>query len=997
MTTTRLPEPTVGRTVGVDLAALERDLHDAVDGEVRFDVGTRGAYSTDGSNYRQVPLGVVIPKTVDAGVAAVEVCHRHRAPLFSRGGATSLGGQCCNTAVVIDWAKYCDRLVSVDEDAHTCVVEPGIVLDVLNAKLEPYGLMYGPKPSTHANCTLGGMVGNNSCGSTAQAYGKVVDNIRRLEVLTHDGLRFWAGPVDDEEYERIQRAGGRQAEIYAAMRSIADRYADEVRKHYPDIPRRVSGYNLDSLLPENGFDLAKALVGSESTLVTVLRAELELVPVPKADALVVLGYDDICTAADAVPRILPHDPMQLEGVDERLVSFERREGQHSEGLRELPSGGGWLMIGFSGDSQDEADGKARALVDELDGTEHEPSVKFYDDEKHESQLWEVREGGLGATARVPGMPETWEGWEDSAVPPERLGDYLRDLQQLYDEYGYSGASLYGHFGQGCVHTRIPFDLVTEPGIERFRDFLDKASDTVITYGGSFSGEHGDGQARGALLPKMFGETLMTAFGEFKAAWDPHGLMNPGKVVDPYQPDQNLRLGAEWSPADPPTHFQYPDDDGSFQRAVMRCVGVGKCRQNLTPDGAVMCPSYQVTKEDEHSTRGRSRLLFEMLNGHADSVIRDGWRSTAVRDALDLCLACKGCKHDCPMQVDMATYKAEFLSHHYANRVRPAAHYSMGWLPVWSRMASAAPRLVNLMTNAPGVGDLAKRAGGIATERELPSFAPIRFTDWYGKRGAQGDGHRGYVLLWPDTFMNNFQPEIGAAAVQVLESAGFRVVVPKQTLCCGLTWISTGQLATAKRVLRRTLTALAPLLSAGMPVVGLEPSCTAVFRADAHELFPFDMDVERLKDQTYTLAEFLTSKAPDWRPAPLQRDAILQMHCHQHAVLEEDPDLEMCERAGVDGRRLSSGCCGLAGNFGFERGHYDVSMACAERALLPEVRDVDDDVLVVADGFSCRTQVEQAGVGRTPVHLAEVLAAAVRRERLGDHPEETVRRPLVTSS
>ncbi|MBO0827255.1 MAG: FAD-binding protein [Streptosporangiales bacterium] len=994
MTTTRLPEPAVRKTAGVDLAALERDLRDAVDGEVRFDPGSRGAYSTDGSNYRQVPLGVVVPRSVDAGVAAVGVCHRHRAPLFSRGGGTSLGGQCCNTAVVVDWTKYCDRLVSVDTDARTCVVEPGIVLDVLNAKLEPYGLMFGPKPSTHANCALGGMIGNNSCGSTAQAYGKVVDNVRRLEVLTHDGARFWTGAVDDEKYERVQRAGGRQAEIYAAMRSIADRYADEIREHYPDIPRRVSGYNLDSLLPEYGFDIGRALVGTESTCVTVLRAELELVPVPKADALVVLGYHDVCASADAVPAILRHEPAQLEGVDERLVSFERQKGEHRQGLAELPPGGGWLMVGFSGDSQDEADGRARALVDDLDGTEHQPSVKFYDDQKHEQELWEVREGGLGATARVPGMPETWEGWEDSAVPPDRLGDYLRDLQRLYDEYGYSGASLYGHFGHGCVHTRIPFDLSTRPGIDRFRAFLDEASDVVVGYGGSFSGEHGDGQARGALLPKMFGATLMTAFGEFKAAWDPDGLMNPGKIVDPYQPDENLRLGADWSPADPPTHFQYPDDDGSFQRAVMRCVGVGKCRQNMTTGGAVMCPSYQVTKEDEHSTRGRSRLLFEMLDGHADSVVRDGWRSTAVRDALDLCLACKGCKHDCPMQVDMATYKAEFLSHHYARRVRPAAHYSMGWLPVWSRLASLAPRAANLASHTPGLSHLAKLAGGVATEREMPRFAPLRFTDWYGRRGPRGTGENGPVLLWPDTFTNNFQPEIGAAAVQVLESAGYRVVLPRQTLCCGLTWISTGQLATAKRVLRRTLAALAPLLRAGVPVVGLEPSCTAVFRADAHELFPFDKDVLRLKDQTYTLAEFLLQKAPDWRPEPLDRDAVMQMHCHQHAIMGEDPDGEICERVGVHGRMLSSGCCGLAGNFGFERGHYDVSMACAERVLLPEVRDVDPGVLVIADGFSCRTQVEQAHVGRTPVHLAEVLAAAVRRERLGDRPERTVRRPLV---
>src|SRR5690242_8284182 len=957
-------------------SALEHDLRRRVDGEVRFDAGSRGTYSTDASNYRQVPVGVVVPRTVEAGAETVAVCAGHGVPVVSRGGGTSLAGQACNAAVVIDWSKYCHGLVSVDPEARTCVVEPGIVLVQLNAQVAPHRLMFGPKPATHDHCTLGGMIGNNSCGATAQAYGKTVDNVIRLEVLTCDGERFWAGPTTDEEYAEIVAKGGRRAEIYQRLRELAQASADQIRARYPQIPRRVSGYNLDSLLPENGFDLARALVGSESTLVTILHAELRLVPKPAAQALVVLGYPDIASAADAAPAIAKHQPMQLEGLDDRLITFERERRMNPEALQLLPEGHGWLMVIFAGDSQDEADGKARALIDDLHGTEHEPTVRFYDDPEHESELADVREVALGATARVPDMPDTWEGWEDSAVPPERLGDYLRDLAKLYDEFGYSGSALYGHFGQGCVHTRIPFDLVTADGIAAFRRFIERAADLVVSYGGSFSGEHGDGQSRGELLPKMFGEDVVRAFGQFKAIFDPRNLMNPGKVVAPYRLDENLRLGASWSPRDYDSIFAYPDDDGRFERAVMRCVGVGKCRHD---HGGVMCPSYMVTREEEHSTRGRSRLLFEMLEGHADSPVKAGWRSTEVRDALDLCLACKGCKKDCPVEVDMATMKAEFLAHHYAGRIRPRSHYSMGWLPAVARLASRAPRLVNALTQAPVLRDVLTVAGGIDRRRTIPLFASQTLQAWVAKRDPGPAGLRGEVILWPDTFTNHLTPGIGQAAVGVLETAGYRVIVPEQPLCCGLTWISTGQLATAQRVLRRTVDALAPHLRRGVKVVGLEPSCTAVFRSDAHELMPGDRDVQRLREQTVHLAELLHHHTDGWQPPPVGGQAIAQTHCHQHAIMGYDADQAVLKEAGVDVDVLDAGCCGLAGNFGFEAGHYEVSLACAERALLPAVRDAAADSFVLADGFSCRTQIEQAGTGRTPVHLAELLAAGLRGE------------------
>ncbi|MEV4102473.1 FAD-binding and (Fe-S)-binding domain-containing protein [Nonomuraea sp. NPDC049649] len=967
-----LPAPAVRSAQPyVRVRDLERDLARAVDGEVRFDPGSRGAYATDASNYRQVPIGVVVPRTVEAAAAAVAVCREHRAPITSRGGGTSLAGQTCNAAVVIDWSKYCHRLVSVDERARTCVVEPGIVLDELNRQLAPDGLMFGPRPATHSHCTLGGMIGNNSCGSTAQLYGKTADNVVRLEILTYDGIRMWVGPTDDQEYERIVAGGGRPAEIVRRLREIAAENAGEIRRRYPDIPRRVSGYNLDQLLPGGPFDLARALVGSEGTLVTVLRAELALVPVPAARSLVVLGYHDIAAAGDAVPPITAHRPLQLEGLDDKLVGYEARKHMNEKAVAELPEGGAWLMVSFTGDSQEDADQRARTLVEKLGRGEHAPGVAFFDDPRSELELWELRESGLGATARGPGMTDTWPGWEDSAVAPDRLGDYLRDLRSLLDEFGYGDAALYGHFGQACVHTRIPFDLLTADGVATFRAFLDRAADLAVSYGGSLSGEHGDGQARAELLPKMFGPAIVAAFQQVKEVFDPGDRMNPGKIVAPYGITTNLRLGSAWTPADPETEFGYPDDKGSFQRAVMRCVGVGQCRSH---EGGVMCPSYRATGEEEHSTRGRARLLFEMLNGHADSTITDGWHSTAVHDALDLCLACKGCKHDCPVGVDMATYKAEFLAHHYAGRVRPADHYSMGWLPVWARLAAFAPGLVNAVTHAPGLDRLIKRLGNIEPARPVPSFAGIRFSDAYRRRGPRGGGERGDVLLWPDTFTDNLAPRIAASAVTVLESAGYRVLIPPRTLCCGLTWISTGQLGIARRVLRRTLDTLAPLLRRGVPIVGLEPSCTAVFRDDAANLLPGDRDVTRLAEQTRTLAELLTG-TDGWRPPHIGRAAVAQPHCHQHAVLGYEADQRLLQQAGVQVRTLG-GCCGLAGNFGFTAGHLRTSLACAEHELLPAIRESGTGTFILADGFSCRTQIEHATTRTRPLHLAELLSRAV---------------------
>jgi FAD/FMN-containing dehydrogenase/Fe-S oxidoreductase len=974
----------VSASPDLDVGRLEADLRATVAGEVRFGDGDRALYATDGSNYRQVPIGVVIPRTVDDVLATIAACRAHGAPLLSRGGGTSLAGQCCNVAVVVDWSKYVHAVLSIDAEAKTARVQPGCVLDDLRRAAAPHGLTFGPDPATHDHCTLGGMIGNNSCGVHSVMAGRTADNVISLDVATYDGARFTVGATDQNEFAAFVAAGGRRGEFYAALARLRDTYADEIRSRYPKIPRRVSGYNLDELLPENGFNVARALVGPEGTCVTVLEAELRLIDDPPAKSLLVLGYPDVYCAGDHIPQVMAAGPTGCEGIDRRLFDRTRELGLHPEAIKLMPDGDGWLIVEFGGATKDESDANARELMRALARDKAAPAMKLFDDAAEEHKIWEVRESGLGATAHEPGGVNTWPGWEDSAVAPEDVGSYLGDLRRLYERYDFD-AALYGHFGQGCIHTRINFDLLTTEGIATFRSFMDDASDLVVSYGGSLSGEHGDGQARAELLPKMYGDKLVEAFREFKAIWDPDGRMNPGKVVDANPLDSELRLGADFAPWEPVTFFGYPDDEHSFARAGgLRCVGVGKCRRE---DGGTMCPSYMVTREEKDSTRGRARLLFEMLRG---DVITDGWRSEAVRDALDLCLACKGCLGDCPVNVDMATYKAEFLAHHYKQRIRPRAHYSMGWLPTLARIASKSPRLVNGLAHAPILETIAKRVGGVDQARTIPRFA--RRTLRHRARPARTGGRP--VVLWADTFTNYFDPDIGVSAIDVLEHAGFEVTIPRQTLCCGLTWISTGQLSVAKKQVRRSVDALAPVVRRGVPVVGLEPSCTAVFRHDLTELFPNDQDARRVRDHTFTLAEALEKYAPDWQPPRMPASAIVQGHCHQKAVMRMEADERLLAAAGVDAELLDSGCCGLAGNFGFEAGHYDVSIACADRVLVPAVRNASQDCIVMADGFSCRTQIGET-TSRRALHLAEVLAMAIHQAEPGvvpsGRPESTTRR------
>jgi FAD/FMN-containing dehydrogenase/Fe-S oxidoreductase len=945
----------------VDSEALAQALRSAISGEVRFDVQARALYATDASNYRQVPIGVVIPRSVDDVEKIVAICRRFGAPLTNRGGGTSLAGQCCNVAVVVDFSKYLNRILELSVAGRYAWVEPGCVLDDLRREAGKHNLTFGPDPSTHNHNTLGGMAGNNSCGVHSVMAGRTADNIEALEVLTYDGEKLLVGETSDEEFQRIIADGGRKAEIYRGLRDLVDDCAPLIRRKYPKIPRRVSGYNLDNLLPENGFHVARALVGSEGTCVTILRLKCRLVPNPPQRVLLLLGYPDVYAAGNAVAQIRAAGPIGLEGMDRKLMENLRRKQPDEKDSALLPEGNGWLLVEFGADTQKQAEEQARALMHELERASPCPSMKLACDQKTQSTLWKLRGAGLGVTAHVPRIGATHEGWEDSAVPPVHIGEYLRDFHKLLARYQYE-TSLYGHFGDGCVHCRINFDFRSAEGMSKYRRFINEAADLVLSYGGSLSGEHGDGQSRAALLDKMFGPELIRAFQRFKRIWDPEWKMNPGKVVLANLPTEDMREGPTYQPWSPETRFRFPDEERDFAKAANRCVGIGLCRKHGED---VMCPSYMATREEAHSTRGRARLLFEMTRGE---VIKDGWRSTAVHDALDLCLACKACKHECPVNVDMADYKAEFMHRHFAGRIRPRSAYAMGLIWWWARAASVAPGLANALVRAPVLSGISKWLGGFAPQREIPRFANPTFRGWFARlqrsRGAAGRR----VLLWVDTFHNHLDPAPLKACVTLLESAGWDVEILAKPACCGRPLYAFGMLDLAGRMWRNTLAQLRPYVEQDVPIVGLEPACVTAFRDELRQMFPDDALAQDLTKRVRHIAEFLRDM--DYRPRPTQGRALLHLHCHHHSILDPHAEEELLRATGMDIELLDAGCCGMAGDYGFRKDTYDISMKLAELRYLPRIRQ-RGDAMVVTDGYSCREQARQC-LGYTPLSFPELL-------------------------
>ncbi|NMR20370.1 FAD-binding oxidoreductase [Cellulomonas fimi] len=969
-------------------AAATRDLVHALRAEVRGAVDDstrrRAEYSTDASNYRVVPEVVVFPRDPDDVQAALAVARAAGAPITTRGGGTSVAGNAVGPGVVLDLSRHVNRILAIDPEARTARIEPGAIMGNLQKAAAPHGLRFGPDPSTQARATLGGMIGNNACGPRAVAYGRTADNVLELDVVDGTGRRFTAGKGLDvvPGLDRLVRAN-----------------LETMRRELGRFGRQVSGYSLEHLLPEKGADLAKALVGTEGTVVSILGATVNLVPIASAPVLVVLGYPDMPSAADAVPALLAHRPLAIEGMDARLVDVVRRV-RGAAAVPELPEGAGWLMVEVGGDSLDEALDRARALAADA-GTR---ASRIFPPGPEATAMWRIREDGAGLGGRTPSGEQAWPGFEDSAVPPERLGAYLRELEALMASHGVDGLA-YGHFGDGCLHLRLDVPLAdpaTAAG--NLRSFMLDAGRLVASHGGSMSGEHGDGRARGELLPLMYSSDAIRMFEAFKDLLDPRDLLNPGVVVRPRPLDADLRRPAAL-PLAAASGFSFAHDDGDFTTAVHRCVGVGKCRADNTAAGGFMCPSYLATRDEKDSTRGRARVLQEMANG---SLVTGGWRSPEVHDVLDLCLSCKACSSDCPAGVDMAQYKSEVLHRTYRRRLRPVSHYALGWLPRWARLVGLAPRLVNAVLGIRPVAKVVLAAGGMDTRRSVPRFAEIPFRTWHRRHGDDGaaprpggpwrvrrgaearEGRRPQVVLWVDSFSDTLAPGVPQAALRVLDAAGFDVVVPDQQACCGLTWITTGQLDGARRRLTDLLAVLAPYAVNGVPIVGLEPSCTAVLRSDLVELLPDDPRAVAVARATHTLAELLTAPAPigpdpgsGWRLPDLSDvTAVVQPHCHQHSVMGFDADRALLTEGGATITQLA-GCCGLAGNFGMEKGHYDVSVAVAENALLPALRDAAPGDVFLADGFSCRTQAEQLA-GVAGVSLAELLAARLPAEEPAHH-------------
>jgi FAD/FMN-containing dehydrogenase/Fe-S oxidoreductase len=975
---TLTPLPLSSHAKPVDIfsraAELEKELLRAVKGEVRFDRGSRALYATDGSNYRQIPIGLVVPRDEQDLIVTVAACRKYGAPVLPRGAGTSLAGQCCNVAVVLDFTKYMNQILALDPQGRFARVQPGVVLDTLRNKAEEHHLTFGPDPSTHSRCTLGGMIGNNSCGTHSLLAGKTVDNIEELRILLYDGTVMTVSATAGEpEIESIIAQGGRRGEIYSTLRDIRDRYADLIRARFPKIPRRVSGYNLDQLLPENGFHVARSLVGTEGTCVIVLEAKVKLIASPQHRTLIALGYPDIFTAADHVPEILNFHPIGLEGFEGAIVDGLKKKG--APHLELLPEGRGFLLVEFGSDDPGAADERAHQLISLLKQTADPPDIRLCN--KSDAKLiWKIRETGARSAASAPGAPAEWEGWDDSAVAPEKLGGYLRDIRKLLDEYNYK-ASFYGHFGHGCIHMRITFDLQSENGIRNYGEFVERAADLVVSYGGSLSGEHGDGQSRGALLPKMFGLELMNAFVEFKSAWDPDNKMNPNKVVNAYLPTENLRLGGDYKPIESLTHFQFPDDGGSFAKATVRCIGLGECRKQ---DSGSMCPSYMVTLEEEHSTRGRAHMLFEVLQGE---VVRDGWKDENVKNALDLCLSCKACKSECPTNVDIATYKAEFLSHYYEGRSRPLPATVFGEIDRWAQLGSRVPGLANFASQAPGLRHALQGMLHLAPQRRLPRLAHTTFQNWARRNRVPAPELKNdrEVILWADTFNNYFSPDTSRSAVAVLQNAGFHVSVPQVHLCCGRPLYDFGMLDKAMQYLQRIMGTLGTQIDAGTPIVVLEPSCASVFRDELCNLFPKDARAARLRSQTFLLSEFLQHHAPGYKPPQLGGKVLLHGHCHHKALMKLSDEESLLRKMGTDLQSIDSGCCGMAGPFGYDKDKFAMSQAIGERVLLPAVRDAHADTQIISDGFSCREQIFQA-TGRRPIHLADAIKLAMRRQRGG---------------
>jgi FAD/FMN-containing dehydrogenase/Fe-S oxidoreductase len=952
----------------LSIERLQKELRRRVDGEVRFDRATLSVYSTDASNYRLVPLGVVVPRHEGDVRAALALARENAVAVLARGGGTSLAGQACNSALVLDFSKYFNRIIKLDPQRRLAVVEPGVVQSQLNAALAPHGLFFAPDPTTKDRCNIGGMIGNNSCGAHSLRYGKTVDNLLEVEALLYDGTTLRASADTEARLAEQVAADGREGEIYRRLLELRNRCAERVRERYPKVPRRVSGYNLDQLLPERGFNLAGALAGSEGTLALTLRAGLKLAVLPRRRITVALGCQDVFAAADQMDWLLEYRPQALEGFDERIVPLARARGIALDALKLLPDGRGWLLIELAADEADAARDQAEALAARAAKQPGVTEARVFAQQNEQRAVWGLRESGLGSSVVIEGMPRTWPGAEDTAVAPQKLGSYLRRLDRLLTAHGLKVAVYYGHFGDGCLHCRISFPFGDPQGAERYRTAMLDIGDLVVEFGGSLSGEHGDGRARSQMLGKMFGPQLLADFAEFKRIFDPAGAMNPGIIVAPEALDAHLRP-ASWRRAPTmATQLDFSREQG-LDGAALGCVGIGKCRKL---EAGTMCPSYMVTHEEVHSTRGRARLLFEALYG---GLLDRGLEDPALHSALELCLSCKGCKRECPAEVDMSAYKAECLAHYYRSHRRSAHELLVGYLHELSAYGAKAPRLWNFLSHRPPFSELAKRALKLHPQRPLPALARQPFRDWFKARRRSDRAGR-EVVLFVDTFTNFFDPDVGRCAVEVLERAGFAVRIAPQDLCCGRPLYDVGMLKRVRQRLAQLLGAFMPFVERGVYIVGLEPSCLLTLRDELLRFFPKDPRAKALSQRALLLDEFLLREGAAESSMALPANALLHGHCHQKAIAGTASALALLGRIeGLKLTELDAGCCGMAGAFGYHRDHFEISRQIGERVLAPAIRESSPETLIIADGFSCRTQVAALCGGRRALHLAQVLSMA----------------------
>jgi len=962
------------------LLALQRRLASHTQAEVRFDSGSRAAYASEASNYRQVPIGIVVPRSIDDVVETMRACREADVPVLTRGAGTSMCGQSVNAAVIIDASKYLTTIEEIDVEDRVAVVQPGVICDQLKDAAAQKGLTFGPDPATHSRCTLGGMIGNNSCGAHSVMAGKTAENIESLEVLTYDGAHFWVGPTDEAALREHLAAGGRRAEIVSGLLGLVEKYGNAIREGFPKLKRRVSGYSLDQLLPENGCNIARALVGSEGTCVSVLRAKTKLVTNPVHRVLVVFGFPTIFDAADCVPQLLPLSPIAMEGLDAGIVGGLRERGLALADIAELPEGNAWLMVEFGATEKlvaMEFARRAEALAPSLPG---KSSARLVDDAALMKRLWSVRETGASATSIGDDMskPDPVVGWEDAAVEPRHLGAYLREFSALVESYGYK-TNMYGHFGDGCIHSRITFDLRNAQGVGKWREFLFDAAKLVVKYEGSLSGEHGDGQAKGELLHLMYSPELMEAFRAFKAIWDPRGRMNPGKLVDAMPVEENLRLGPAYRRVDVSSPFTFGDlgKPDTFARATERCIGMGKCR---SLSGGTMCPSYRASREEKYSTRGRARLLFELLKGE---VIEDGWQSEAVKESLDHCLACKGCRSDCPTHVDIAKYKSHFLYEYHKHKRRHVVDAIVSRIGNWLPAATHVSGVANALMRNPAFRKVSAKFG-LAEDVKFPAIAAKTFRNGeLAKRllAQPESAKRTPVLLWTDTFNSGFTPEVMEAAVRVLESTGFEVRLLSKQVCCGRPMYDAGLLDEAKRNLERIISEMTSVIDAKLPVVVLEPSCLSVFRDELRALFPQDARAHALAKSVKTLAELLHENGV--RLPKLDEDVHVHGHCHQKACGGMNGETQLLRQATNKGSVLPTGCCGMAGAYGYHKKTADLARKVAGSELLPVIDALQKDAVIVSDGFSCRSQIRNT-TGRTALHLAQWLDRQTQEPRAQSH-------------